>query len=208
MTAEWLGDAANEGHISEAGHFWRGEAATLLAPLLYAAGLIGADMPQVLHWLHDRSVEDVLDILGSDHAEGAAARRAIRGQARRRRPQPRHHLHERHRAARGLPLPPPAGLHPARRPHRRRPSSTASANTVYVIAPEHQQELLRPIIVALVSQLYVAAVEKANAGNAPGGELPLGPAAALPPRRGRQHRPAAAACPTTWPKASASGSPS
>ena len=43
------------------------------------------------------------------------------------------------------------------------------ANTVYVIAPEHQQELLRPVIVALVSQLYVAAVEKANAGQAPGG---------------------------------------
>jgi hypothetical protein len=73
MTAEWLGDAANEGHTSEAGHFWRGEAATLLAPLLYAAGLVGADMPQVLHWLHDRSVKEVLDILDTDHTQGAAA---------------------------------------------------------------------------------------------------------------------------------------
>ena len=43
-------------------------------------------------------------------------------------------------------------------------------NTVYAIAPEHQQELLRPIIVALVSQLYVAAVERANTGNTLGGE--------------------------------------
>jgi type IV secretory pathway TraG/TraD family ATPase VirD4 len=46
MTAEWLGDAANDGHTSEAGHFWRGEAATPLAPLLYAAAQIGADKPR------------------------------------------------------------------------------------------------------------------------------------------------------------------
>jgi hypothetical protein len=86
MTAEWLGDAANEGHTSEAGHFWRGEAATLLAPLLYAAGLVGADMPQVLHWLHDRSVKEVLDILDTDHTRRSRAIRPLAGVRTRRRP--------------------------------------------------------------------------------------------------------------------------
>jgi type IV secretion system protein VirD4 len=168
MTAEWLGDAANEGHISEAGHFWRGEAATLLAPLLYAAGLIKKDMPQVLHWLHERAVDEILGILDSDRAESSAARTQFAGKLAE---------DDRNRATTYMSA--TALLRAYRFPqvqaHTERDDLTpkaflnGEANTVYVIAPEHQQELLRPVIVALVSQLYVAAVEKANAGQAPGG---------------------------------------
>ena len=169
MVAEWLGDAANEGQISEAGHFWRGEAATLLAPLLYAAGLIGADMPQVLDWLHDRSVEAVLDILRSDHTAGAAAAAQFEGKQAE---------DDRNRAITYMSATAllKAYRFPRLQAYTLRDDLTADAflngkpNTVYVIAPEHQQELLRPIIVALVSQLYVAAVEKANTGNTPGGK--------------------------------------
>jgi type IV secretion system protein VirD4 len=170
MTAEWLGDAANEGHTSEAGHFWRGEAATLLAPLLYAAGLIGADMPQILLWLHDRSVDEVLDILRTDHTEGAAAAAQFEGKQAE---------DDRNRATTYMSA--TALLRAYRFPrlqaHTQRNDLTADAflngkaNTVYVIAPEHQQELLRPIIVALVSQLYVAAIEQAKNGKAMGGRF-------------------------------------
>jgi type IV secretion system protein VirD4 len=169
MVAEWLGDAANEGQISEAGHFWRGEAATLLAPLLYAAGLIGADMPQVLDWLHDRTVEAVLDILRSDHTAGAAAAAQFEGKQAE---------DDRNRAITYMSATAllKAYRFPRLQAYTQRDDLTADAflngkpNTVYVVAPEHQQELLRPIIVALVSQLYVAAVEKANTGNTPGGK--------------------------------------
>ena len=165
MTAEWLGDAANEGHTSEAGHFWRGEAATLLAPLLYAAALSGADMPQVLHWLHDRSVKEVLDILDTDHTQGAAAAAQFEG---------KHAEDDRNRATTYMSATAllKAYRFPRLQAYTQRDDLTTDAflngkpNTVYIIAPEHQQELLRPIIVALVSQLYVAAVEKANTGNA------------------------------------------
>jgi type IV secretory pathway TraG/TraD family ATPase VirD4 len=169
MTAEWLGDAANEGHTSEAGHFWRGEAATLLAPLLYAAALSRADMPQVLHWLHDRSVKEVLDILRTDHTQGTAAAAQLEG---------KHAEDDRNRATTYMSATAllKAYRFPRLQAYTKRDDLTTDAflngkpNTVYIIAPEHQQELLRPIIVALVSQLYVAAVEKANTGNAPGGK--------------------------------------
>jgi type IV secretion system protein VirD4 len=169
MTAEWLGDAANEGHTSEAGHFWRGEAATLLAPLLYAAALSGADMPQALPWLHDRSVKAVLDILRTDHTQGTAAAAQFEG---------KHAEDDRNRATTYMSATAllKAYRFPRLQAYTQRDDLTTDAflngkpNTVYIIAPEHQQELLRPIIVALVSQLYVAAVEKANTANAPGGQ--------------------------------------
>ena len=169
MTAEWLGDAANEGHISEAGHFWRGEAATLLAPLLYAAGLIGADMPQVL-----RLAPRPLSRRGPRHPPqrphpGAAAAAQFEG---------KHAEDDRNRATTYMSATAllKAYRFPRLQAYTQRDDLTADAflngkpNTVYIIAPEHQQELLRPIIVALVSQLYVAAVEKANTGNTPGGK--------------------------------------
>jgi type IV secretory pathway TraG/TraD family ATPase VirD4 len=126
------------------------------------------DMPQVLHWLHERAVDEILGILDSDRAESSAARTQFAGKLAE---------DDRNRATTYMSA--AALLRAYRFPqvqaHTERDDLTpkaflnGEANTVYVIAPEHQQELLRPVIVALVSQLYVAAVEKANAGQAPGG---------------------------------------
>jgi len=61
-----------------------------------------------------------------------------------------------------------------------------------VIAPEYQQELLRPSSSHSSPKLYVAAVAKANSGNAPGGKHRWDPPLRFS-RRGRRHRSAAAA---------------
>ena len=57
-----------------------------------------------------------------------------------------------------------------------------NANTIYVVAAGHDQEALRPVILALVAAMYEAAIVKARE------QRRARPAAVHPDGRGREHR--------------------
>jgi type IV secretory pathway TraG/TraD family ATPase VirD4 len=155
---ESLASAAHPDQANAANEFWDKEAASMLAPLLHAAALAGVGMAEVVRWLDARDFKDPLNVLKAANA-GAAADQ-LEGVERR---------DERNRETtvmsalnllRAYRFPEVAGcadgdLTPER-------FLDGRANTIYVVAAEHDQEVLRPVILALVSSMYRAAIEKAR----------------------------------------------
>ena len=155
---EALASAAHPDQANAANEFWDKEAASMLAPLLHAAALAGVGMAEVVRWLDARDFNDPLSTLKGTDA-GAAADQ-LEGVDRR---------DERNRETtvmsalnllRAYRFPEVAGcadgdLTPER-------FLDGRANTTYVVAAEHDQEVLRPVILALVSSMYRAAIEKAR----------------------------------------------
>ncbi len=155
---EALASAAHPDQANAANEFWDKEAASMLAPLLHAAALAGAGMAEVVRWLDARDFNDPLSTLKG--ADAGAAADQLEGVDRR---------DERNRETtvmsalnllRAYRFPEVAGcadgdLTPER-------FLDGRANTIYVVAAEHDQEALRPVILALVSSMYRAAIEKAR----------------------------------------------
>jgi type IV secretion system protein VirD4 len=155
---ESLASAAHPDQANAANEFWDKEAASMLAPLLHAAALAGAGMAEVVRWLDARDFKDPLNILKAANA-GAAADQ-LEGVDRR---------DERNRETTVM-----SALNLLRA--YRYPEVVACAdgdltperfldgraNTIYVVAAEHDQEVLRPVILALVSSVYRTAIEKAR----------------------------------------------
>lgn len=155
---EALASAAHPDQANAANEFWDKEAASMLAPLLHAAALSGAGMAELVRWLDTRSFADAVRVLGSGRA-GAAANQ-LEGVGRR---------DERNRETtvmsalnllRAYRYPQLAG--PSTRELDPAALLDGDANTVYVVAAGHDQELLRPVILALVSATYEAAVNRAR----------------------------------------------
>ena len=155
---EALASAAHPDQANAANEFWDKEAASMLAPLLHAAALAGASIATLLSWLDQRDFTDALTVLKSSGA-GAAADQ-LEGVGRR---------DERNRETTvmsALNL-----LRAYRYPQLAAPASTdltpsrfldGRANTIYVVAAGHEQELLRPVILALLAAIYETAVVRAR----------------------------------------------
>lgn len=153
---EALASAAHPDQANAANEFWDKEAASMLAPLLHAAALAGVSMAEVVRWLDARDFSDPLSVLKGAGA-GAAADQ-LEGVGRR---------DERNRETTvmsALNL-----LRAYRFPEVVRCTDgdltperflDGRANTIYVVAAEHDQEVLRPVILALVTAIYRAAIEK------------------------------------------------
>jgi type IV secretion system protein VirD4 len=62
-TATWLVEAAGEARPAENTRFWESLGAKLLAPLLYAAAASGSGIQQVASWVDRREVAEVTEIL-------------------------------------------------------------------------------------------------------------------------------------------------
>jgi type IV secretion system protein VirD4 len=153
-----LASAAHPDQANAASEFWDKEAAILIAPLLHSASLAGLGMDDVLRWLDTRNYEQAKQML---RAHGArAAWELLDGVA---------HRDERNRettvmSATNL-------LRAYRYPQVARHAHAdltadrfldGRANTVYVVASEADQQTLRPAILALVSAVYHAAIERAR----------------------------------------------
>ncbi|HEX5308937.1 MAG TPA: type IV secretory system conjugative DNA transfer family protein [Solirubrobacteraceae bacterium] len=159
---ESLASAAHPDQANAANEFWDKEAASMLAPLLHAAALAGAGMAEVVRWLDARDFKDPLSVLKGAGASAAADQ--LEGVDRR---------DERNRETTvmsALNL-----LRAYRFPEVARCADgdltperflDGRANTIYVVAAEHDQEVLRPVILALVSSIYRAAIEKARSTGA------------------------------------------
>ena len=158
-TGEALASAAHPDQANAATEFWDKEAASMLAPLLHAASLCDADMSELVRWLDARHFSDAIATL-KRHGAGAAADQ-LEGVGRR---------DERNRettvmSALNLLR---AYRYPqlAERPDNRRLTPErfldGHANTIYVLAAGHDQELLRPVILSLLGAIYERAVTRAR----------------------------------------------
>ncbi len=155
---EALASAAHPDSSNAANEFWDKEAASMLAPLLHAAAIAGESMSELVRWL------DARDFTGAiGHLKGAGASAAadqLEGVSRR---------DERNRETTVM-----SALNLLRAYRYPQVASCAiedltperfldgQPNTIYVVAAGHDQDALRPVILALVAAVYEAAIAKAR----------------------------------------------
>jgi len=130
----------------------------MLAPLLHACALKGTDMSELVRWLDARHFNDALAALKQAGADAAADQ--LEGVGRR---------DERNRETTVMSA---LNLLRAYRHPQLNTTSAAeitpsqlldgAANTIYVVAAGHDQEILRPVILALLAAVYEAAVVRAR----------------------------------------------
>lgn len=152
--AQWLADASSDGD-SEIARYWRGEAAKLLAPLLHAAALGAHDMTTVLGWVDAQETRAVLTILSTAQADPARAQlKAIS------------ELDPRNRGTTYM----SAGsvLAAYRYPEVQQlagdnfsPSRfvASAADTLFLVAEDRHQQLVAPLLVALLAAVLHEAIE-------------------------------------------------
>jgi type IV secretion system protein VirD4 len=159
---EALASAAHPDSSNAANEFWDKEAASMLAPLLHAAAISSQSMSELVRWLDARDFTDAIGALQGTGATAAADQ--LEGVSRR---------DERNRETTVM-----SALNLLRA--YRYPQVAASAagdltpngfldgraNTIYVIAAGHDQEALRPVILALVTSIYETAIVTARRGGA------------------------------------------
>jgi type IV secretion system protein VirD4 len=155
---EALASAAHPDQANAANEFWDKEAASMLAPLLHAAAIAGEGMDELVRWLDARHFSDAIKVLKQKEATAAADQ--LEGVGRR---------DERNRETtvmsalnllRAYRYPQVAGCASSDLTPER--FLDGSANTIYVVAAGHDQEALRPVILALVAAMYEAAIVKAR----------------------------------------------
>ena len=152
--AQWLADASSDGD-AEIARYWRGEAAKLLAPLLHAAALAQRDMSAVLSWVDAQETRAVTTILNA--ADANAAREQLRAITE---------LDPRNRGTTYM----SAGsvLAAYRYPEVQRtdgfdfaPSQflASAGDTLFLVAEDRHQQLVAPLLVALLATLIHEAIE-------------------------------------------------
>ena len=155
---EALASAAHPDQANAANEFWDKEAAAMLAPLLHAAALAGEGMDELVRWLDARDFQSAVSVLQGSGAVAAAEQ--LEGVGRR---------DERNRETtvmsalnllRAYRYPQVAAC--ARSDLTPERFLDGAANTIYVVAAGHDQEALRPVILALVAAMYEAAIVKAR----------------------------------------------
>jgi type IV secretion system protein VirD4 len=156
---EALASAAHPDASNAANEFWDKEAASMLAPLLHAAAAGDRDIAELVRWLDARDFSEAVQTLTRIGA--AAAADQLEGVSRR---------DERNRETTVM-----SALNLLRA--YRYPQVTAAstqeltpdglldgaANTAYVVAAGHDQEALRPVILALLTAAYEAAIVRGRA---------------------------------------------
>ena len=155
---EALASAAHPDSSNAANEFWDKEAASMLAPLLHAAAIAGESMSELVRWLDARDFTGAISVLESAGAHPAADQ--LEGVSRR---------DERNRETtvmsalnllRAYRYPQVAAC--AARDLTPERFLDGHANTIYVVAAGHDQDALRPVILALVAAMYEAAIVKAR----------------------------------------------
>jgi type IV secretion system protein VirD4 len=155
---EALASAAHPDASNAANEFWDKEAASMLAPLLHAAAISDHGMSELVRWLDARDFTDAIAVLNGTGATAAADQ--LEGVSRR---------DERNRETTVM-----SALNLLRAYRYPQVAACATgdltpevfldgrANTIYVVAAGHDQEALRPVILALVTAIYEAAIVKAR----------------------------------------------
>ncbi|GAC1317792.1 MAG: type IV secretory system conjugative DNA transfer family protein [Acidimicrobiales bacterium] len=164
-TASWLcGSARSRSGGAGDEDFWYAAAGKLLAPYLLAAAVSGRDMGQVVRWIdaqEDGAVAHILDQADSADALSAAAASWQRDERTRSSVFTTAEMVLEAYAdpavletARGCDISPAALL-------------DGRQSALYVCAPGHEQDRLRPVFTTLLQTLITAAFDRSNAGGGP-----------------------------------------
>jgi type IV secretory pathway TraG/TraD family ATPase VirD4 len=161
-----LTDAAGHPHARHLEEFWGTEAARLLAPLLHAAALAGEGIGQVVTWIDKQDQREPLAVLKSDGDPRAHVQ--LEG------------VFKQDAKNRGTIFMSAGNLLTAYRypevEATARPGFTATdlldggSGTLYITSTSRHQRMIMPVIVALVSSIIDAAIDKARDS---GGALPF-----------------------------------
>jgi type IV secretion system protein VirD4 len=155
---EALASAAHPDQANAANEFWDKEAASMLAPLLHGAALAGAEMSELVRWLDARDFTEAIAVLKESGAAAAADQlEGVQRRDERNRETTVMSALNLLRAYRYPQLAAPAtgGLTPEQ-------FLDGRANTIYVVAAGHEQDVLRPVILALLAAIYETAIVKAR----------------------------------------------
>jgi type IV secretion system protein VirD4 len=167
--AHWLAGAARTGSAAglQDADFWFAAAEKLLAPLLFAAASEGHSMGSVVRWLDEgaeRSEPEVLDILrAAGVAEAARAYLATQNREERQRSSV-------YTTAEMIVIAfadPEVAAETAGADYSPTELLDGGANTLYLCAPLHEQERLRPLFSMIVQELLAVVYESAASTGGP-----------------------------------------
>jgi type IV secretion system protein VirD4 len=151
------------GGLEDAG-FWYAMAEKLLAPLLFGAATVGADIADVVRWVDTGEISEVeLALQLAGVAEAIQAARASFAREDRQRGSVYSTAESVLEAFADPAVAASARVHeidPAR-------LLDGGAHTLYVCAPAHEQDRLQPVFVTVVRQLIEAALERSCAAGQP-----------------------------------------
>jgi type IV secretion system protein VirD4 len=156
-TASWLTSAARDTRMQEA-EFWYANAAKLLAPMLFAAATAGLTMTDVVRWIDLQEEDEVRLLLQAAGVEAAiAAAEASWGREQRTRSSV-FTTAETILAAFADPAVATSAEQADIQPEQ---LLDGDAHSLYICAPLHEQDRLRPLFTALVQHVLVTAYEQA-----------------------------------------------
>ena len=131
---------------------WANRAQALLAPMLHAAAVHGRDMETVVDWVMRHDLDEPAGILLEDERCSRAGVREPARAAAHRGPGALLDLLRRRRRAAGLHQREPRWRPPGTRTSTP-PSSSRSADTIYIHAPPKQQAAAAPIVCGLLAEI-------------------------------------------------------
>ncbi len=163
--ASWLCKSAKtENSNLQDGDFWYSAAEKLIAPYLFAAAQGRRSMGEVLKWIDAMEEAEVMGILARAGVEEAALAFAANMRRDERARSSIYTTAETILDAYGDPLVAESATNPRIFPHE---MLNGNSNTLYICAPSHEQDRLRPIFTAMVNQMLAAAYELAGKQNRP-----------------------------------------
>lgn len=163
--ASWLCKAAkSENNNLQDSDFWYSAAEKLMAPYLFAASRGKRSMGDVLKWIDAMEEAEVMGILARAGVEEAALAFAANMRRDERARSSIYTTAETILDAYGDPLVAESATNPRIFPQE---MLNGGSNTLYICAPSHEQDRLRPIFTAMVNQMLAAAYELAGKQNKP-----------------------------------------
>ncbi len=160
--ASALTDTAKGEHGGMAdGDFWYATAAKLLAPLLFAAAATQGSMADVVRWVDTQEEVEVLDLLyGVGVPEAVDAARACFAKEDRQRGSI-------YTTAETVMAPFADQAHVEMTGEVDPPTLISGANTLYLCAPSHEQQRLRPLFVGVVRDILAEVYERVTRSGRP-----------------------------------------
>lgn len=156
-TASWLTSAARDAQMQEA-DFWYANAAKLLAPMLYAAATAGLTMTDVVRWIDLQEDTEVRMLL---QATGVEAAIAAAEATWRREERTRSSVFTTAETILAAFSDPAVATSAEQADIALERLLDGGTHTLYICAPLHEQERLRPLFTALVQHVLVTAYEQA-----------------------------------------------
>lgn len=174
QVAHWMTQAAKSGSgagLQEA-NFWYGQAEKLIAPMLYSARRQGASIDQVVRWLDGGSaVQAEVEAGLIDELRAADAWRASQGREEKQLSS----IYATAELVLGCFADPTVARNSEKDEYSPAALLDGGTNTLYLVAPLHEQERLAPLFATMVEDVVRVATEIATASSISNARAPIDP---------------------------------